>query len=524
MSQMDGTDHTQPAATTHLTDKNNKAKSRKPLLLFDFIKDPDRTDPLIGLQYVTEMRVPVSNKGSIIKCNVCRVKGPSKTMIEHLSGIYHIERYMEMYYFTELQSIRRSKNKTKVSTLVKDFAREIERAEGTHDLQIEYVSLAELNKEKDSWIHEADKNSKYPNMPPECSVLDKRLLALKYSETFKISSRAEASIVLKLTEQLSDNLEKYFLTCKGLEQVLEKADLRPEALKITPDIHPPAIYGNIDAGRNVGLEITAVNPVLNIEAPSTSTSSMCSMTDAHAFERLNVKVEADCGEKATSEGIPSWLDAFPESSSASDSPGGKRRKLEDPDEMPYMFSSSSAVHRYDKTPTLTSVNVTLTQPSSTSSASSSYSTKYTDHRAPEPKASDPHYAVFQDDQNTAHSSNVAQVGRITNTDVDDESEIRSATLPRSPEVKTQPGLDVDDEDDDLYATSPPNGSEEAQSSSQSQGKTSKALSPDILQLLKGKDATTVTNILKTISPFYPALQDVNLEILAQVLVNTGALD
>ncbi|XP_066435347.1 uncharacterized protein [Eleutherodactylus coqui] len=65
---------------------------------------------------------------------------------------------------------------------------------------------------------------------------------------------------------------------------------------------------------------------------------------------------------------------------------------------------------------------------------------------------------------------------------------------------------------------------ERPSSSHTQGKTSKTLSPDILHLLKGKDANTVTNILRTLSPFYPALQDVNLEILAQVLVNTGALD
>ncbi|CAJ0966276.1 unnamed protein product [Ranitomeya imitator] len=45
------------------------------------------------------------------------------------------------------------------------------------------------------------------------------------------------------------------------------------------------------------------------------------------------------------------------------------------------------------------------------------------------------------------------------------------------------------------------------SSSKPQGKTSNTLSPDILQLLKGQDASTVTNILRTLSPFYPALQD-----------------
>ncbi|MEE6510649.1 hypothetical protein FKM82_030685 [Ascaphus truei] len=54
--------------------------------------------------------------------------------------------------------------------------------------------------------------------------------------------------------------------------------------------------------------------------------------------------------------------------------------------------------------------------------------------------------------------------------------------------------------------------------------TSKHLTPVVLQLLKGKDIATVTNILKTLSPFYPELQQVNLAVFARVLSETGVLD
>ncbi|XP_063778975.1 uncharacterized protein LOC134927845 isoform X2 [Pseudophryne corroboree] len=43
------------------------------------------------------------------------------------------------------------------------------------------------------------------------------------------------------------------------------------------------------------------------------------------------------------------------------------------------------------------------------------------------------------------------------------------------------------------------------------------LSPEVLQLFKGKDKESIIHILKTLSPFYPALQEMNLEIFAKEL-------
>ncbi|KAG8572095.1 hypothetical protein GDO81_011905 [Engystomops pustulosus] len=49
------------------------------------------------------------------------------------------------------------------------------------------------------------------------------------------------------------------------------------------------------------------------------------------------------------------------------------------------------------------------------------------------------------------------------------------------------------------------------------------LSPEVLQLLKGKDMSSIVHILKTLSPFYPALQELDLEVFAEVLSKTEAV-
>lgn len=224
----------------------------------------------------------------------------------------------------------------------------------------------------------------YTSEYPFCKspLLDRRMMALKYSETFKISSRAEASMVLKLTQKLSDSLEQYFLNSKGLE------------------ILPSSNYGN---------------------GKLASTSRNLQKVEAH-------------------------------------------------DEIPFVSSQSV-------------------------------------------------------EQKSGDGSCVSQINLNSSESVKVNAESKPRIVSHDLEMKTKSDLSMENDESDFDASSlHSSSSQESPSSSQAQRKTPKTLSPDILQLLKGKDANTVTNILKTLSPFYPALQDVNLEILAQVLVNTGALD
>ncbi|XP_077348098.1 uncharacterized protein LOC143996726 isoform X3 [Lithobates pipiens] len=283
-----------------------------------------------------------------------------------------------------------------------------------------------------------------PGLGCKSPVLERRLMAVKYSETFKISSRAEASVVLKLTQQLSDRLEKYFLNCKGFE-VLESgvATNTNEIYETSTQDSPSSDYGN----RKLGSQNRRLQA---IEDPDDAFRSIANLRDQH----------------------PQPVEGFASQSFSTTSP----------------FYSS-----------VTESNFFVTRAHV--------------------------YEPFQVEQNSGHSSYASQITTNNGKDVTANTESKPPVISSDFEIKTQYDLDMENNESDFDASSLHSSSlQETPSSSQGQRKTSKTLSPDILQLLKGKDANTVTNILKTLSPFYPALQDVNLEILSQVLVNTGALD
>ncbi|KAM5158099.1 uncharacterized protein ACMZJ9_009351 isoform 3-T3 [Mantella aurantiaca] len=193
------------------------------------------------------------------------------------------------------------------------------------------------------------------------------------------------------------------------------------------------------------------------------------------------------------------------------------KKYEDSDEIPFM-SAQSISHRYQDPPQPISLDGFVSQ---SCSSTSPYHSNVTDSIffSTHSHVSGP----FRMEQNSEHSPCVSQNSLNTGKDVKANSGSKSFVISSDFEI-TAPsdlGMEIDESESSSLQSS---STQATPSSSQTQRKTSKTLSPDILQLLKGKDANTVTNILKTLSPFYPALQDVNLEILAQVLVNTGALD
>lgn len=275
-------------------------------------------------------------------------------------------------------------------------------------------------------------------------ALERRLMAVKYSETFKISSRAEASVVLKLTQQLSDSLEQYFLNCKGRE-VLDSgvATKTNEMYETSTQNSPSSDYSN----RELGLQNRRLQ---KSENPNDPFMSIANRYDQH----------------------PQPVEGFSSQSFSTTSP---------------FYSNVTESNFF-----VTHAHV---------------------------------FEPFEVEQNSGHGSYVSQITFNNGKDVTANSESKPPVISSELEIKTQCDLGMENNESDFDASSLGSSkAQETQSSSQVQRKTSKTLSPDILQLLKGKDANTVTNILKTLSPFYPALQDVNLEILAQVLVNTGALD
>lgn len=177
------------------------------------------------------------------------------------------------------------------------------------------------------------------------------------------------------------------------------------------------------------------------------------------------------------------------------------QQFEDPNEIPFM-SAQSIAYRYEKPPKPMPVEgfsstLSAKSPSYSNASESIFFNTLADV-----------YEPFQAEQNTEHSESfVSQISLDRGNNIVDNVQLKPPAVSSDPEYKQQSDRANESFDSDFNASSlHVNSTQETSCSSQAQSKTSKTLSPDILQLLKGKDANTVTNILKTLSPFYPALQ------------------
>ncbi|XP_073443924.1 uncharacterized protein [Dendrobates tinctorius] len=484
--------------------------------LFDFIEDPDREESVIGLQYVVDVKMLDSGNGAV-KCNLCSVSGKLATMKEHLVGVNHIKRYMEKHYFSVFQNLRKSNNPN-LAKIFKDYAKEIERAEGKQVFKVEYVSTSGVKKEQENWVAEQEERES-PVEQNKSQVLDKRQMALNYSENFKISSREEAKIVLNLTQHLSDQLEQYFFKYKGLK-ILDST--RPDSIS-TKSIpastsFPSGIPENLHTEKsatNQGMKSPATEMAWHTEDSSSPVCTSSFSTPIQPENGKGVKRKPEESQDA------SYKFHAPLSiSSPTESSSRKKSNYMEHYDFPTMHSSSN-----------TNIMVSPQQSSSevSSSHSSSIADTYRKSSVPNEKVSKTFGGEMQLVKDTLQNSisqkrsydNVSNIKAVQETKSLNDA-ARAKTFDLGAEENTAvPGPSCSTSNCSLE---PSSETPSTSSSSQPQGKTSKSLSPEILQLLKGQDASTVTNILRTLSPFYPALQDINLDMLSQVLVNTGVLD
>ncbi|XP_069586640.1 uncharacterized protein [Ranitomeya imitator] len=491
---------------SHLEEKK---KSQKTNTLVDFIEDPEREESVIGLQYVVDLRVLNSDNG-VVKCNLCNVAGNMMTMKEHLVGIQHIKLYMEKHYFSIYQNLRRSNLNR--SQLFKDYAKEIERAEGKRRVKVEYVSSADMKNVQKNWVAEHEEKES-PIEPSKPQDLDKRQMALNYSEKFKISSREEANIVLNLTQHLSDQLEQYFLKYKGLKLLDSPGpdSISTKSIPASTSI-PSSSPENLHTEKspaNQGMKSAQTKMQWHTEDSSSPVSTYQFNMPKQAENAKGLKRKPEESEFSSYD-----FHAPRNINSPTESPYRKKSKNMEHYELPTMHSSSSNIN----------VMVSPQQSSSEVSAphSSSNADTYRKSSVPNEKVSNTFGGEMQNSISQKRSyDNTSNIKPVQETKSLNDAD-RAKPFDLGAEENTAvPGPSCSTSNCSLE---PSSETPSSSSSSKPQGKTSNTLSPDILQLLKGQDASTVTNILRTLSPFYPALQEVNLEVLAHVLVNTGALD
>ncbi|XP_063778967.1 uncharacterized protein LOC134927841 isoform X2 [Pseudophryne corroboree] len=580
-------------------------------------KNKKKKNENTGLQYLVALKLMDSTE-CLIKCNLCKFKGNDSDMRNHLVGLDHLTSFLEKHYMFLLEDVKHTGfQKPQLELLLREYAREIERLEGTGAINIEVVFESEFRKEQDTWVELTD-SAKYRSALHKEFPFYRRKMALSYSRNLKSSSQTEASGLLSLTQQLLNNLEQYYLKCKPPSTPGSSGIISTIATIETPSNMLPS-SGNKNNDYTTNLESTIMKSSRDIEEPSTSsmyqsnaeythrqfTGHESQIPDTSGYGQVHVEQNAErrghvfhssvndhfSNIEATSESQPSaapivsYAKEFintdetnaivpdqPDRSSITDQYTAEYthrqftgHKSQIPDTSGYgqvhveqnverrghVFHSSVNDHFSNIEATSESqpsaapivsytkefintdeTNAIIPDQPNRSSITDQYTAEYTHRQFTGHKSQIPDISGY----GQVHvEQNVERRGHVFHSSVNDHFSNIEATSERQPSAApivsyTKEFINTDEtntivpDQSSSHTSSSCEQSSEMSSSRHSVGKTSKALSPDILLLLKGKDASTVTSILRTLSPFYPALQDVNLEILGQVLVNTGVLD
>ncbi|KAM4689337.1 uncharacterized protein O3C94_007441 isoform 2-T2 [Discoglossus pictus] len=504
----------------------------------DYIEDPFRTEPLVGLQYVVEVKMLGSSK-VVLKCNLCICSGEVVTMIQHLIGMQHIKNYFKKHHNSLLYRLKaRSKNDTIDGDLLKMHGKRIEAQEGVKKIQFEYISSNQKQSSDDWKAPVESENSMLDQQKQEIiEPADRRSLALQYSENFKIMSRTEASLVLGLTEHLNNVLNLYHMKTKGIgipvgseaskvpsgpkEQTksVEKRDLAPSEPMDSDDGSSNLGDGSLKSKRDdEAVQSSSQTSSLKRTYSSDGTPVSQPVVKKYLFaeknpvretfakpsntctQKTNLNVESKPGvQSPTPSCTTSVQNPYPTTSGIHNPPHSSFSGAQKPPSFsrPGNFNPRHSTSSGAPNPT-PSTSSRVPNPTPSTSSRVPNPTPSTSSRVPNPTPST--------------SSRVPNPTPSTFSRVPNPTPSTSSRVPNPPPSTFS------------SASNSKQKSPEPQPTSSTSVKSSKSLSPDILQLLKGKDLATVTEILKSLSSVYPALQDVNIEMFATVLFQTGALN
>ncbi|XP_010138944.1 PREDICTED: uncharacterized protein LOC104497396 [Buceros rhinoceros silvestris] len=168
--------------------------------LKDFMSDPKREEPLVGLEHVVEMRFE-GRKEPHYECKLCGFNTEMAPMIEHLSGYKHRRAYISKEFPDKMRRKTSEVKECKISFL-RRIAAELEKTEGLKMYKIEgYVrpSTSPPSQKKARW----EDDYKHENDPV------RKQKALEFLETFHITSDSEATLVVRITQELTEALKAF---------------------------------------------------------------------------------------------------------------------------------------------------------------------------------------------------------------------------------------------------------------------------------------------------------------------------
>uniref|UniRef100_A0A8D0L8W0 C2H2-type domain-containing protein n=1 Tax=Sphenodon punctatus TaxID=8508 RepID=A0A8D0L8W0_SPHPU len=224
--------------------------------LKDFMNDSKREEPLVGLEYVVEIRFE-GRKEPHYECKLCEFNTEMAPMIEHLSGYKHRRAYISKEFPDKMKKDTPNAKEDKVSFL-RRMSREIEKTEGLKMYKIEGYARPSKTSASSS-----KKKSRWDDYKPENDPIRKER-ALKYLETFQITTDKDATLVVRITQDLTEALKTF---CKKKAAIDYTSSLRPLMSisqdefaegKDTPKQHKP--YGNYQGGNKWNQDFLSQRP------------------------------------------------------------------------------------------------------------------------------------------------------------------------------------------------------------------------------------------------------------------------
>ncbi|XP_075603150.1 uncharacterized protein LOC142600671 [Balearica regulorum gibbericeps] len=521
--------------------------------LKDFMNDPKREEPLVGLEHVVEIRFE-GRKEPHYECKLCGFNTEMAPMIEHLSGYKHRRAYISKEFPDKMKRKTTDVKECKVSFL-RRIAGELEKTEGLKMYKIEgYIrpSTSPPSKKKARW----EDDYKHENDPV------RKQKALEFLETFHITSDSEATLVVHITQELTEALKAF---CEKKAAVNYTSSLRPlmsisqdefSGRKSIPKHYKP--YGKSRGNSNWNQGVLSQYEECSADGSFVPANSYSYRTDdgsssyglrSNDFAMMSALRDSfalQTGSPAS--GISEWLRQFTRSASGSNSAGGASSYEASPVSeysAEYMSNDAQGSNLPDnrilyggestnwrnqqactKARSISHQGSPYTNSSGSYPASGRYSTNYALQS----------YSSYKNDESVNTCTSSAVSGRGGSRWQEDSRWQEESTWSqdsrwnqesRCQGFRHQKSGYRSDWSSHQYSFSG-SGSyryyQQFRSSDKMLDEDAVGLTPNILNRLRGKDVPTMTRILKQLAPYYPALQKLNIQTLVNVLVETRGED
>ncbi|XP_035173601.1 uncharacterized protein LOC118161927 isoform X2 [Oxyura jamaicensis] len=511
--------------------------------LKDFMNDPKREEPLVGLEHVVEIRFE-GRKEPHYECKLCGFNTEMAPMIEHLSGYKHRRAYISKEFPDKMKRKTTDVKECKVSFL-RRIAGELEKTEGLKMYKIEgYIrpSTSPPSKKKARW----EDDDKHENDPV------RKQKALEFLETFHITSDSEATLVVHITQELTEALKSF---CEKKAAVNYTNSLRPlmsisqdefPARKSIPKLYKP--YGkskgnpNWNQGSSSQYEQCSAGDSFapdnshSYQSDDRSSSYGLRPSDFAMMSALRDSFTLQTGRSAS--GLSEWLRQFSRSASGSNS-AREASSYETNSVSEYSAEYMSKDTQGSKLP----ANRLTYGEEGTNWRNQQVCTKarsVSDQGLPYPYPSSGRYSTNYPSQSyssyrsdgsansctfSAHSASSGRGGSRWNEDSRWNRDSSWNQETRCQEYRHQKSGYRSD-----WGSRPFSGSGSYRDNQQFRGSDTTfdedtvGLAPNTLNRLGGKDIPAMTRMLKQLAPYYPALQKINIQTLANVLVETRGKD